>query len=432
MNDLNEAIYNIEAEHAVLGSMLIDADCIGKLLPMLREDDFSGANSRLTFETIRRMRSEGAMIDGVTVAEAMQADKEQRAFLRELMEVTPTSANAKEYAEIVADTGKRRRLRNSLREALDDIDERRDATEVVASVERAVQDYHEASRKAMLSPTEQFDSFYAYRHQIDEGAKNTTRTGFRQLDRLLGRGMLNAGLYFLAARPGVGKTALALNIAEYVGKTQGPVCFISLEMTNAQLMARRIAAEAKIDSKNLLTEKLTEEEYAKVAAAAVELSKSRMFVTEEPMTVQKAVSIAQACHGVRLVVIDHFTLFLRPHKQADHAEYSEIAHELAHLAKNINAPVLCLIQLNRESDQRKGRPRISDLRGSGATEEDAAGVMILHRIETEAEALSEVAQQIGVPRMQEIYLDKNRFGDIGRVTLSFYPKINTFREAFAS
>ena len=232
----------------------------------------------------------------------------------------------------------------------------------------------------------------------------------------------------LAARPSMGKTSLALNIAEYVGRTQGAVCYISLEMTSAQLMARRIAMEGGVNSKLLLTEKLTEQEYEKVATAISTIGQRNIYVTQEPMTPQKAVSIAQACKGVRLVVIDHFTLFLRPHKQPDHAEYAEISHMLAHLAKNVNAPVLCLIQLNRESDQRKGRPKISDLRGSGATEEDAAGVMILHGESADAD---DAEKQDGItPRMETVYLDKNRFGDVGKVTMSFYPPTNRFREAY--
>jgi replicative DNA helicase len=427
---MSDAVSILNAENAVLGSLLIDPSRITDILPRLREDDFSGAENRSIYLTIRQMKHSGARIDALTVADTMHADRALRSYLAELVQITPTAANAREYADIVAETGKRRRLREALIAGINDIDTQRESAEVVAEISNALRDYNEASKKQLLSPLDQIDDFFAYREMVDSDGNIATRTGYRTLDNLLGRGMINAGLYFLAARPGVGKTAFALNIAEYVGKTQGAVCYISLEMTSTQLMARRIAMEGGINSKILLTDRLTEKEYAKVSEATIALADHKVYITEEPMNVQKAVSIAQACKGVRLVVIDHFTLFLRPHKQPDHAEYAEIAHALTALAKTINAPVLCLIQLNRESDQRKGRPKISDLRGSGATEEDAAGVMILHGDSVDADARQE--ENGTMTRFETIYLDKNRFGDVGKVDMSFYPATNRFREAYVT
>ena len=417
----------LDAERSVIGAMLIDPDCIADILPRLRGDDFALDSTRSVFETIRAMRQAGARIDALTVAEAMKADNNMRAFLAELMEITPTSANAPEYAQIVRDTGKRRRLRDALRDAVTGLDERQEDSEVVAGIERALGDYHDDTAQDILTPMDQHDGFFRYRELVDQGANTHTRTGLRGFDKLLGGGMVNAGLYFLAARPGTGKTALALQIAEHVAKTQGPVCFVSLEMTAAQLMARRYAAESGVDSRLLLSEKLTDDEYEKLARASGELSRRKLYITEKLLDAPGAASIIQGVKGVRLAVIDHFTLFRRPHKQPDHTEYAEIAHTLAHLAKAIGAPVLCLIQLNRESEKTKGRPRLGDLRGSGATEEDAAGVLILHN---EGEAQED---EDGIaPRCVRAYLDKNRFGGTGSIGLSYYPKVNRFREAFVS
>ena len=362
-----------------------------------------------------------------SVAETIKADSDMRAFLAELMEITPTSANAPEYARIVSDTGKRRRLRDALRECIDGIDAREADSEVVAGLERALTDYHDATARDVLSPMDQHDEFFRYREMVDQGANTHTRTGLRGLDKLLGGGLINAGLYFLAARPGTGKTALALQIAEHVAKTQGPVCFVSLEMTAPQLMARRYAAESGVDSRLLLSEKLTDEEYNKLALASGELSRRPLLISDKLLDATGAASVIQGVKGVRLAVIDHFTLFRRPHKQADHAEYAEISHTLAHLAKAIGAPVLCLIQLNRESEKQKGRPRLGDLRGSGATEEDAAGVLILNNDGEAPEDEDGIA-----PRCVRAYLDKNRFGGTGSLGLSYYPKVNRFREAFVS
>jgi len=424
-------VVNIEAEQAVLGSMLIDADCIERLMPRLREEDFWLETDKEIFRVIQRMHHQGAKIDALTLAEEMRADSERRDYLAQLMEVTPTSANAPEYAEILSETGKRRRLRDALHDAITGIDEQRETADVAADVDLALSAYRDATVKELLSPIDQAKNFLAYRQMVDSGDAAYTRTYYRALDKLLGGGLFNGGLYFLAARPGVGKTALAINIAERVGENAGPVCFLSLEMTNAQLMARRVAGESGVDSKLLLTSKLTEGEYTRVAEAVDKLGSRNVYLTEALMDVKKAASIAQAVKGVRLVIIDHFTLFLRPHKQQDYAEYAEISHALAHLAKRINAPVLCLIQVSRETEQRKGRARLSDLRGSGATEEDATGVLILNREQQpEGETDGDPADKIA-PRLERVYLDKNRFGETGSVSMSFWPAVNRFRETYA-
>lgn len=417
----------LDAERSVLGAMLIDSDCIGDLLPRLRGEDFALEHDREIFEKIREMKQAGAKIDALTVAEQLKADTELRRYLAELMEITPTSANAPEYAQIVSDTGKRRRLRDALRDGIAGFEAREDDSAVVAGLERALENYHNATARDVLSPMDQFDSFMRYRELVDSGERTHTRTGLKGLDKLLGRGMMNAGVYFLAARPGMGKTALALQIAEYTAKTQGPVCFVSLEMTREQLMARRYAAASGVDSKTLLSDRLTEEEYTKLAKASGELIQRPLLITDKTMDVQEAASVIQGVKGVRLGVIDHFTLFKRPHKQADHTEYADISHTLAHLAKAIGAPILCLIQLNRESEKSKGAPTLGELRGSGATEEDAAGVLVLHNDGELPEDGDGIA-----PRCVRARLLKNRFGSTGSVALSFYPKTNRFREAFIS
>lgn len=429
---MNETtVTNIEAEQALIGSFLMDAGCIDANLPRLREDDFALETNRAIFRTIQRMHHEGARIDILTVAEELKADRNLRAYIAQILEVTPTSANAPEYADIVIETGKKRRLREALRDSIDAIDEQKELSDVAADVDMALAEYRDATKKDVMNPIDQARNFLEYRQMVDSGSAAYTRTHFRSLDKLLGGGLFNGGLYFLAARPGVGKTALAINISERVADREGPVCFISLEMTNVQLMARRVAAEAGVDSKILLTDRLTEQEYVKVAEAIDKVGARKLFLTEAVMDANKASSIAQAIKGVRLVVIDHFTLFLRPHKQQDFAEYAEISHTLAHLAKRINAPVLCLIQLSRETENRKGRARLSDLRGSGATEEDAAGVLILNREQAPEEDAEKSDFQKAAPRMERIYLDKNRFGETGNVAMSFWPAVNRFRETYA-
>lgn len=409
----------------MLGAILKDEAAMRRAASRLREDDFSTDTNRLIWSAALRMHLSGAPLDALTLAGELRASDELRSYLAQLLEVTVTTANAPEHIELVAETGRNRRLREAIREAGEAMDEQ-DAGGAAEILEAGMRAYNEEGTRLLLSPTDQLNAFYQYRDRLERGEKTYTRTGFRQLDRLLGNGLKNAGLYFLAARPGVGKTALALNIAEYAAANIGPVCFFSLEMTAPQLLARRLSMEARLDSGILLSEKLTQEEHEELAAAASVLSTRRLLMTEELLPVQRVASIARGCKGVRLVVIDHFTLFPRPQRQPDHAEYAAISHTLAGLAKAIDAPVLCLIQLNRETEQRKGRARLGDLRGSGATEEDAAGVMILHK-ETDGDP-----DRKATPRMLRLYLDKNRFGEVGNVAFSFWPARNIFRETYVT
>lgn len=414
---------NPDGERAVLGAMLLDPDCVRGVAPKLRPDDFSLESNRAIFSAISRMHSAGDRIDAITLAEAMGNGQELRAYLAELLEITPTSANAMEYAEIVAETGANRRLRDALQNALSRMDQGDGMDLVMADLDAGLRDYNDSGVRDVLTPNEQLERFYAYRDKLEQGERTYTRTGFRRLDRILGGGMYNGAVYFLGARPGTGKTALALNIAEYVGEKIGPVCFLSMEMTDEQILARRFAQEAKINSARLMGEKLTEPEHEKLAEASVRLGQRNVFLTAKKLTVEKAAGIARTCKGCRLVVIDHFTLFLRPHREKDYAEYTEISHALDRLAKAIDAPVLCLIQLNRANEEHKGPPRLSELRGSGSTEEDAGGVLLLHQEGDEPE-------DDNAPRAELLTVGKNRFGKVGKVAMSFFPAINKFLETY--
>ena len=422
MNDI--AIVNLDAERAVLGSMLIDAACIRDVLPKLREADFFLDKHRLVWSAIQSMDASAKSVDGLTVAAALGNSTEWRAFIAELMEITPTSANVMEYAEIVASTGKRRRLREALQDALTAIDERAPDDEVFPHVEAAIEAYDERSRGGILSPTEQIEAFFAHRQRIDSGTPPFTRTGFASLDRMLGGGLLHGNLYYLAARPGTGKTALALNIGDYVAANIGPVLFVSMEMNDAEIMSRRLAMPTQIDSQRLLMQPLTDEEYEAVATSSVRLSSVPLrMVSEGSLSVQQVSSLARSMRGMSLLLIDHFTLFSRPHRQQDFAEYAELSHRLKNLARRLNVPILCLIQVSRDDGQaKKKRARLDTLRGSGATEEDAAGVLFIENV-------SDSDTSDGSPREERVILEKNRFGPTGEITMSFRPKSNVFVEA---
>ena len=283
----------------------------------------------------------------------------------------------------------------------------------------------------LISPKEQMDQFYRYRERLDSGDKPYVATGFKSLDRRLGGGFLNSGLYFLAGRPGMGKTALAIAIAEYAAQS-GRVMFLSMEMTGNQLTARRLAKAARVDSRTLLTDTLSPEEYKRVVEAGSKIESSGLEITDgRSYTTARITSIVRSKPDVRLVVIDHFSLIQVPGKQANHIEYANASKALKALAKSIQAPVLCLAQLNRQNEERKDkRPQLSDLRETGAAEQDADGVLLLHRPDYYDNGPEVQVGDLTAPSSMDVILAKNRHGPTGRTVLSYYKSTKTFREAY--
>ena len=425
----------LEAERAVLGSMLIDSGCIKAVAKVLRQEDFSLELIGRIFRTMLDMDMAGRSVDGITVADALAEQgvggESVRGYLAQLYDLTPTAVHAEEYAQIVQTAGRRRGLRESFARAVEDLEEGLSETEVVAAVEKTMADITGRSESDLISPSAQLDLFYRHRERIEDGGTPYVRTGFKTMDKLLPGGMVNGGLYFLAARPGVGKTALALAIGEYVATTQGPVTFISMEMSPEQILARRISAIARVDSKTILTEAMTEKEYEAVNKAGRQIGKTPFYITAgKALPVGRIAAIARARKDTRLVVVDHFSLIAIAGKQATHVEYAEAAHALKRLALAMDCPVLCLAQLNRENEHRTNkRPQISDLRATGAAEEDADGVILLHRPDYYENKQADDRRGL-LPSIMEANLAKNRHGEAGRVDLSFWAKTNTFRESY--
>lgn len=425
---------SIEAEQAVLGSLLIDSGCVCRVASILRETDFSVALNQELFRVICTMDRDGQPIDGLTVCqvakkERLADEKTLRSYLAQLMEITPTAANAAEYAEIVARTARRRELKTALEDSLTALNEQEPEDTVLTQLDAALAASAQRTESELLAPKEQVDSFLTYRERIDEGKTPYVRTGIKALDKLLGGGMVQGGLYILAGRPGMGKSALGIAIAEYVASTAGKVDYFSLEMSREQIMARRLSAIAKVDSKLILMDTLTDSEYKRMIDATRTAAATPLYCTDgRAQTVQRITSIARAGRDVKLAVIDHFSLILRPGKRQDADESREIAHALKRLAQSLNQPVLCLAQLNRQNEQRSDkRPTLADLRATGAMEEDADGVIFVHRPDYyRTDYVRETAQ----PERTEVILSKNRHGSTGKINLSFWPETNTFNPAY--
>lgn len=425
---------SVEAEQAVLGSLLIDSGCVRSVAAILRETDFSVALNQELFRVICTMDRDGQPIDGLTVcAEALRQslaeEKTLRKYLAQLMEITPTAANVEMYADIVARTARRRELKTALEDSLTALNEQEPEDTVLTQLDAALAASAQRTESELLAPKEQVDSFLTYRERIDEGTTPYVRTGIKALDKLLGGGMVQGGLYILAGRPGMGKSALGIAIAEYVANTAGKVDYFSLEMSREQIMARRLSAIAKVDSKLILMDTLTDSEYKRMIDATRTAAATPFYCTDgRAQTVQRITSIARAGRDVKLAVVDHFSLILRPGKRQDADESREIAHALKRLAQSLNQPVLCLAQMNRQNEQRSDkRPTLADLRATGAMEEDADGVIFVHRPDYyRTDYVRETAQ----PEQTEVILSKNRHGSTGKINLSFWPETNTFNPAY--
>lgn len=419
-------IQALEAEQAVLGAMLIDRDCIRDVLPRLRETDFVLLSNGQIYRAIRELEAEGKVIDAMVVADALRADEEMRRYLAQLMEITPTSANVLEYADMVLSASRRRALRSAVQDAAEKLDANAPEQDVLPDLERVLENTAERMGSNLLTPMQQVERYYAHRALIDGGENPYVRTGFDLIDRLLGGGMLYTGLYFLAARPAMGKTTLALNMAEHAARF-ADVLYISLEMSGEQLTAKRISTMEGLDYQLTLNGGLTEQQYAQVAAAAGKIAKSRFYTNScIGANVRKICDMARSRKGVRLVIVDHFSLIQVSGRRSRYEEYTAVSAELKRLARSINGVVLCLAQLNRANEQRADkRPMMSDLRDTGAAEQDADGIFFLHR-----PGYYDGTDKDRASSYTEFTVAKNRHGRTGMIPLEFYTKVSVFKEKF--
>ncbi len=429
------APYSAAAEQAVLGSMLIDARCVPDVIGRVRAEDFYVQANRDIFETIFAMFSMGQTIDPVTVLEQMkvrgvQKDNSQQ-YLLELMEITPTAANVLEYAAIVRD----RALLRALAQVGDEITNmvyagEGEADAMLENAERKIYALSRDRDTGGLTPVASVVQrvFEAISEAADsESAIPGLSTGLGDLDNaILG---LNGGDFdIIAARPGMGKTSLALNVARSVGKSSGKtVAFFSLEMSREQLVTRLISAEGLVDGKKLQTGRLTDEEWRRVATAASALSATDIRIDDNPsLTVADMNAQCRRLKNLGLVIIDYLQLMQSAgsgnswSNESRTQAVSDISRMMKIMAKELNVPVLCLSQLSRANTQRQNkRPMLSDLRESGAIEQDADVVLALHRegyYDPEYENPNEV----------ELIILKNRRGETNPLYLLWLPEYTSF------
>ncbi len=427
--------HSLEAEQAALGSMLIDPRCIPDVIEMLHPEDFYLRQNREIFETIYSMFSYSQTIDPVTVLEQMRVqgvydENTSRSYLLQLMEITPTAANVKEYAKIIRDKS----LLRSLAEASADISEMvregtGDAHDIMEAAERKIYAIRQGrSDQGLIHVSTLILDLYARLAELSKQGAGLPglSTGFPDLDTCIS-GLCKSELILIAARPGMGKTSFALNMALHAGKHSGKtVVFFSLEMSREQLIMRLISNESFVDGKKLLTGRLSEDDWTKIAAASAVLNRTDIRMDDNAMlTVADMSAKCRRVENLGLVVIDYLQLMQssgNPNASKENRQQavSEISRSLKIMAKELNVPVLCLSQLSRANEARQNkRPMLSDLRESGAIEQDADVVLFLYR-----EGYYD--ENTDNPNLTECIVAKNRNGETGTIHLQWLPQYTTF------
>lgn len=418
------------ASQSVIGSILIDSACLQAVRPLVTAQDFPLAADQAIFEAACRLADAGKPADAVTILQdaRQHGGDVSDEYAKELLLVTPTAAHAAEYARQVHEEAVRRRLAEIGEQLLSDAeDPQKPTTGMIAATLEALEAADTAPQMAMLSTSDSLTGFLDYRACLEAGQAVTVSTGYPGLDKLLGGGMLHQGLYILAARPGVGKTTAALKISEHAAKS-GACLFFSLEMSAEQITARRIAAESGLSIGRLMTgQNLSDDEQAKLANAASVLSTHDFRLNRAPGA--SVADIAQAAHltkNLRLVVVDYLGLVRSDERGLSiYERVTKNSAALKALARSLNVPVLCLCQLNRAAEQRADKtPSMADLRDSGAIEQDADAVILLHR-----PAMYE-PEEVKPWEAQTLtaIVAKNRHGSTGRLDFDFYGSSGIIRE----
>ena len=432
---LRQAPHSPQAEQAVLGSMLIDPDCIKDVMDKLQPEDFYLRANRDIFETIYHMFIYSRPIDGVTGAGEMERNgvynDNARDYLVQLMDVTPTSANVMEYVKIVLDKSLMRQVAAAAGSITAMVQEGNgDAGDMLESAEQKVYAIRRGrSAQNMVTVSMVLQDVMNHLAELTASGGKTLpglSTGLSAVDAKI-NGLNKSDLLLLAARPGMGKTSMALNVALSAAKESGKtVAIFSLEMSLEQLVTRLIASEGLVENTRLVTGNLRESDWQRIAEAASSLSRMDIRIDDNPLlTVADMNAKCRRLENLGLVVIDYLQLMTSAGGKGYSGEnrqqaVSDISRMLKIMAKELQVPVLCLSQLSRANEKRDDkRPMLSDLRESGAIEQDADIVLFLYR----DDYYNSDSEKRNVA---ECIVAKNRHGETGKVELRWMPEYTAF------
>ena len=427
--------HSIDAEESVLGGVLLSADAANIALELLHADDFYKPSHQRIFEVVQQLFDANEPIDAVTVSEGLRRDGSLERmggieFLTRLIDTVPSTSNVEYYAGIVEEHSVRRRLMRVggdigmiaglTTEPIEDVVDRAEQA-VFAVAEKQVGDGLQAIDSLLGPAIEQAEELQR------NGAEVTgVSTGFRDLDRKLA-GLHPGNLVVVAARPGMGKSALAFNIAQNVALAGNTVAVFTLEMSREEVVTRLLCSKGRIDSQKLRTGRLTEADFTKLSNAAAALYKQDIYVDDSPgLTVTE---IRAKCRrlrrkpGLDLVVVDYLQLMNGSGQENRQQEIAMISRSLKDLARELHVPIIAASQLNRGVEAREDkRPRLGDLRESGAVEQDADVVMFIYRDEY---YFPEKVESKGVA---EVVIAKHRQGSVGKVDMTFLPEFTLFAD----
>ena len=427
--------HSLEAEQSVLGSILIDSRCITDIVGVVKPEDFYQEQNREIFETIYTMFNFSQTIDPVTVLDKMRElgvyHDNSRDYIMQLMEITPTAAHAVRYANIVREKAMLRGLADAASDISQMVGEQVGTpSEILETAEKKIFALRKGERGDSLEHIGL--TMHKVFDHLNELSKSDSAipglsTGLHDLDRKV-NGLNRSDLMLVAARPAMGKTAFGLNLALNVAKKYNQtVAIFNLEMSREQLAMRLLAIESFVDGQKMATGKLSEEEWIKICMASSALSQTDIRIDDNPtITVAEINAKCRRLDNLGLVLIDYLQLMNGSgySKGGENRQQvvSDISRSLKIMAKELNVPVICLSQLSRGPESRTDkRPMLSDLRESGAIEQDADDVLFLYR----DEYYNENSEDKGIA---EVIVAKNRHGEVGTVKTQWIPQYQTFAD----
>ncbi len=436
--------HNIEAEEAVIGSVLIDPSVLNEVVEIVESSDFYDPRNRLIFSAIEELFDSGEPVDVISVSEKLRKmgrldEVGGELAIARLADSVPTSAHVLHYAKIVKDKAILRRLIEAASRIVEMASSEGDVDEVLDTAERII--FEIAESKASKTYTHIRDMLHVVFEELEKLQERADvldlsgslvtgiPTGFSELDKWT-TGFHKSDLVIIAARPSVGKTAFALSIARNMAlKYSIPVGMFSLEMSGEQLAQRLLAMEARVDLKKLRSGMFSSEEWERLTVATEKLYKSNIIVDDEPSLDPRSLR-AKARRmkkefGIEVIFIDYLQLMhLKKGRESRQQEISEISRSLKLLARELDIVVVALSQLSRAVEQREDkRPRLSDLRESGAIEQDADTVIFIYR-----EEYYKKTERLHEPHEAEIIIGKQRNGPIGTISLIFDPSTVSFHD----
>ena len=441
-NEVNAMPYNRDAEMALLGCILIDNEIASDIVDKLSEDDFYQESHKYILRAMQAVFNSRKPVDLVTVADQLESEGSLEkaggiVYLTDLTQITPSAANYKSYHEIISRDSLNRRLIRASRKIIEASMKSTDESSALAFAEKSIYDISKQTERSSLLGMDDGDIIGEVLHKFEMLQSDPTSfkgipTGFKRLDKMT-NGLQPSALIVLAARPGMGKTSLAMNLVENASLRAGKTCAVfSLEMPRTEIVQRLICSYANVSMGKALSGELSAKEWKKLMLASDQLKKSNIYIDDSSRVtpaeiLSKCRRLKTTKGGVDLIMIDYIQLMSSGDSKMAGSEnrqqeIASITRDLKIMAKELQVPVIALSQLRRIQSK---EPQLSDLRESGAIEQDADIVMFINRPEALATA-EELATGKIVKGAAELILAKHRAGEQGRVSLKFIGECTKF------